>query len=86
MGKTELRADIDEDILARAKAAGVSLDQAAERGVKMALQEAEQGRAGSSAGVEERARKWAQENAEAIRAYNERIEREGCFGEDWRTW
>ena len=38
------------------------------------------------AGAEERARRWAEENAEAIKARCERIEREGCFGEEWRRW
>ena len=25
-------------------------------------------------------------NAEAIKAYNDRIARDGCFGEEFRTW
>lgn len=86
MGKAELRADIDESLLARAKAAGVSLDRAAERGLEIALAEAEQRRQMDADGAEERARKWAEDNAEAIRAYNERIERRGVFGADLRRW
>lgn len=39
-----------------------------------------------SEGSAARAKAWAEENAEAIAAYNERIEREGCFGEAWRRW
>ena len=34
----------------------------------------------------QRARRWAEENADAIKAYNERVEREGCFGDAWRNW
>lgn len=96
MGKAELRADIDEHLLERAKAAGVSLDDAAELGLKMALAEAEKGSIGivashlrqiaDPAGAEERARKWAEENAEAIKAHNERIARRGVFGGDLRRW
>lgn len=97
MGKAELRADIDENLLARAKAAGVSLDEAAELGVTIALAEAEKGRpvgvvanhlrqAQDPAGVEERARQWAEENAEAIKDHNARIARRGVFGADLRRW
>jgi len=32
------------------------------------------------------ARKWAKENAKAIRVHNERIEHRGIFGEDLRRW
>ena len=38
------------------------------------------------AGAAGRAKQWETQNADAIAAYNERIEREGCFGEEWRTW
>lgn len=97
MGKAELRADIDEHLLARAKAAGVSLDEAAELGIAIALAEAEKGQPtgivanhlrqmADPAGAEARSRKWAEENADAIRAYNERIERRGVFGTDLRRW
>ena len=37
-------------------------------------------------GAAARSKKWSEENAAAIEAYNKRIEREGCFGEAWRTW
>ena len=35
---------------------------------------------------EEKARRWAEENAEAIKAQRERIDAVGIFGEDLRTW
>ena len=38
------------------------------------------------AGAEARAKRWADDNAEAIKAYNDRIARDGCFGEEFRTW
>ncbi|WP_293900338.1 type II toxin-antitoxin system CcdA family antitoxin [Phenylobacterium sp.] len=35
---------------------------------------------------EEKAQRWAEENAEAIQAQKARIEAYGIFGEDLRTW
>lgn len=32
------------------------------------------------------AARWRVENAEAIRSFNEHIERDGVFGEEWRSW
>lgn len=32
------------------------------------------------------AARWRAENAEAIRSFNEHIERDGVFGEEWRSW
>lgn len=36
--------------------------------------------------VAERARRWQEENREAIEAYNARIERDGMFGDDVRMF
>jgi antitoxin CcdA len=36
--------------------------------------------------AEAAARKWAEENAEAIRVHNERIEARGVWGRDLRRW
>jgi antitoxin CcdA len=35
---------------------------------------------------QEIAKRWASENAEAIQIYNDRIEREGLWLDDHRTW
>lgn len=35
---------------------------------------------------EAEAARWRAENAESIRSFNEHIERDGVFGEEWRTW
>lgn len=35
---------------------------------------------------EEAAARWRAENADAIRSFNEHIERDGVFGEEWRSW
>lgn len=34
----------------------------------------------------ELAKKWTEENQDAIRAYNERLEREGVWNEEFRSW
>jgi antitoxin CcdA len=35
---------------------------------------------------QELAKRWANENADAIKLYNERIEREGLWLDEYRTW
>jgi hypothetical protein len=37
-------------------------------------------------GAAERARQWAEQNAEAIRAYNAFVEEHGVVGDDLRSW
>lgn len=83
MGKTELKIEIDSDLLAEAEAAGMSVAVAAERQLRRALAEIERFKGLSD---EEKARKWAEENAEAITAQRERIADCGIFGEDLRSW
>ena len=77
MGKAELKIEIDADLLKRARAAHVPLEQIVEEALEARL---------PPAGVEERARAWAAENAEAIKDHEERIARYGVFGDDLRTW
>ena len=77
MGKAELRLEIDELLLQQARSADVHIALVLERALKEAL--------GPEA-ADARARKWAEDNATALKAYEERIEREGCFGEEWRNW
>ena len=77
MGKTELKLEIDPLLLEQAKAAGLPVNAIFERAVRAALGER---------AAEERARRWAEENAEAIRDHKERIAKYGVFGEDLRTW
>lgn len=77
MGKAELKVEIDADLLARAKASGVDLDAVTEAAVRDALKTDD---------PEIRAKRWAEENAEAIEDYNRRIADRGLFGDDLRTW
>ena len=80
MGKVELDIGIDPELLAQAKRLGISVAGMSETQLRLHLQKID------PAGAEERARRWAEENAEAIKAYNERIARRGVFGEDLRRW
>jgi antitoxin CcdA len=97
MGKVELHLTVDAELLAHAQEKGVVLGAALEEGIRAALARDEPGRPiGVVAGAEyqrlhpeeaeAKARRWAEENAEAIKAHRERIEKYGVFGEDLRTW
>ncbi len=78
MGKPELK--IDPDLMAKAEAAGVDIVRVAEGALRVALSKARR------QAEDALAAQWAEENAEAIKAHKERIERYGVFGEDLRTW
>ena len=82
MGKTELRIEMDDELLQDALDAGLDFKGLTEAAVRAALRKTPKGQALA----EERARAWAAENAEAIKAHRERIKRFGVFGEDLRTW
>ncbi len=81
--------NIDPDLLAQAEAAGVKITQVVESALRIELSKAAR-RAEDAryAGLtdEEKARRWGEENAEAIKAHGEQIEKYGVFGEDLRTW
>lgn len=78
MGKAELK--IDADLLAQAQAAGFKAEQVAESALRVALSKA------AREAADAHAAKWAEENADAIKAHQEQIEKHGVFGEDLRTW
>jgi antitoxin CcdA len=77
MGKAELKVEIDEHLLEQARAAELHVNLLVERALKTAL--------GSTA-AEERARRWAEENADAIASHNRFVEENGEFGREWRSW
>jgi antitoxin CcdA len=81
MGKAEPNLHVDANVLARAKAAGVSVDFVAEQALHR-----ETVRRMTSEQQAARAKEWAAENADAIRAHREQIEKHGVFGDDLRTW
>jgi len=94
IGKTELRLEIDADLLAQAEAVGIPLARVLEAELRHALEmaskyslvEAARRQAADPEGAAARAKQWAEENAEAIETYNKRIDEFGVFGEDLRTW
>ena len=85
MGKVELNIEIDPELAAEAERLGVDLTVAGVAGVERALA-IRRNAVKSDAERADDARAWAAENAEALKAYNERIARDGIFGEDFRTW
>lgn len=72
-GKRKVRLKIDSDLLARARAAGLDLSHAAERGIVRALNTVAR-------------QDWPAQNAEAIRRYNERVREEGVFSDGLRRF
>jgi antitoxin CcdA len=80
MGKVELDIGIDPELLAQAKRLGISVAGMGETQLRLHLQKVD------PAGGEERARRWAEENAEAIKELNRFVEEHGAFGDDLRTW
>ena len=85
MGKAELKIEIDPAMVAEAERLGVDLTTAGLAGVEQALARRRNALKSDAERAAE-ARAWAEENAEALKAYNERIARDGVFGEDFRTW
>jgi antitoxin CcdA len=80
MGKVELDIGIDPELLAQAKRLGISVAGMSETQLRLHLQKVD------PAGAEDRARRWAEENAEAIGELNRFVEEHGAFGAEWRRW
>lgn len=80
MGKVELDIGIDPELLAQAKRLGISVAGMSETQLRLHLQKVD------PAGAEERARQWAEQNAEAIREHNSFIEEHGLLSDHLRTW
>ena len=80
MGKVELDIGIDPELLAQAKRLGISVAGLSENQLRLHLQKVD------PAGAEERARRWAEENAEVIKEHNERIARRGLISDHFRKW
>lgn len=83
MGKDELKPNlaVDPALLAQAEAAGVSTEHVAEAAIRNAL------RAKLSVqDLDARAKRWADENAEGIAEYNQRIAERGVASDHLRKW
>jgi len=72
--------EIEPELLEQAARLGIDVTCVDERTLRLYLQKVD------PAGAEARAKRWAEENAEAIEAHRKRVERDGVFGEDFRTW
>jgi antitoxin CcdA len=70
----------DPELLENAARIGLPVEGLSERDLRLKLQKLD------PAGAEARARRWAEENAEALRLNNEAIKRRGVFGADLRRW
>lgn len=64
---------VNSDLLAKSRALKINLSATLEKALENQLAEAE-------------AKKWAAENKAAIRAYNEFVEENGCFGDEFRAF
>jgi antitoxin CcdA len=82
MGKTELKIEIDADLMRDAEEAGLDMRDLTEAALRAALRRTPKG----MAAADERARQWAEENAEAIADYNRRIRERGVFSTGLRKW
>ena len=85
MSYPALKVQIDPALVAEAERLGVDLSAASQTGVERAVV-LKRNAAKTDAELAADAQAWAAENAEAIEAHRKRIDRDGVFGEDFRTW
>lgn len=71
--KRATNVSIRSDLLTAAREAGVNLSATLERALTEEL-------------AASRGKKWREENREAIRAYNEHVEKNGTFADDMRSF
>ena len=64
---------LNSDLLAKTRALNINLSATLEQALQQKLVEAE-------------ARKWAEENKQAITSYNHFVEEHGCFGDEFREF
>lgn len=80
MDRAEPASTIDPELLEQAARLGIDTGGMSESRLRLHLQKVD------PAGAEARARRWSEENAEAIRHNNEAVARRGIFGADLRRW
>jgi antitoxin CcdA len=73
MPRRPVNVTLDSDLVAEAKALGLNLSRTIEGALRKQLEE-------------ERARRWREENAEAIAFNNEQIERNGLWYDKYRSF
>ncbi len=80
MDRIEPHPGIEPELVEQAGRLGISIAGMSEVQLRLHLQKVD------PAGAEARAKRWAEENAEAIRIHNEFVARHGVFGAEWRRW
>ncbi len=80
MDAPERDVGIDPELLAQAQRLGIAVTGLSEIQLRLHLQKVD------PAGAEDRARRWAAENAEAIAEHNQRIARRGLISDHFRRW
>ena len=71
---------IEQALLEQATRLGVPVNGMSEVQLRLCLQKID------PAGADDRARRWAEDNADAIKDYNARIARRGLIGDHFRRW
>lgn len=72
-GRKSVNLSLNKELLAEAKALGINMSRAAEEGIAEVISA-------------EKARRWKEENREAIRDWNEYVERNGLPLAKYRTF
>lgn len=80
MGKVELNIGIEPELLEQAARLKLDVSGMDERTLRLHLQKVD------PAGAEARAKRWAEENAEAIKAHNSFVEKHGLLSDYLRPW
>lgn len=78
MGKADLNIGVDPELLAQAEGLGIDVSGMDERSLRLHLQKVD------PAGAEARAKRWTEENAEAIADHNRRIAERGLLSDHIR--
>ena len=81
--KLNVEVAIDRDLAEAARSLGLDLDEVMEAALRRRLGRPKLANGESEA---ERVAAWRREHADAIACRNEIIDREGFFGEEWRTF
>ena len=71
--KVATNLSVRADLVHKARQLGLNLSEVLERALLEAVRQAER-------------RAWVEENRDAIASYNEHVERDGVFSDDWRRF
>lgn len=80
MDKVELLPAIEPELVEQAERLGISISGMSEVQLRLHLQRVD------PVGTEARAKRWAEENAEAIRIHNDFVREHGLLSDHFRPW